>query len=131
MPGGRCLRLAVAILGCAAAGCSTIFGFEHGELVGDAASDADATPEGASGGDVAGLPEVSEAGHDSLGDLGTDLHPDPSLCQYFKGHCYYKTVLSTSWALARAECIRTGAHLVTMSSQEEQDFALTVAGGAD
>lgn len=44
------------------------------------------------------------------------------------GHCYF-TGTAAPQANAKAECVSKGAHLVTITSQAEQDFVATIGGG--
>jgi hypothetical protein len=46
------------------------------------------------------------------------------------GHCYFKAQgADASWATMRDACIALGAHLVTITSAEEQTFAQQFLGG--
>jgi hypothetical protein len=40
----------------------------------------------------------------------------------YDGHVYRLFLSDVSWATAKAECERAGAHLVTFGDEEEQDF---------
>ena len=46
------------------------------------------------------------------------------------GHCYIPLTVLSSWYVSRDRCRELGAHLVTISSAEEQSFVSTVVGSA-
>ncbi|MBK6089965.1 lectin-like protein [Ruminococcus difficilis] len=53
----------------------------------------------------------------------TDLQPVAT--QTYNGHTYEVYDINTTWALAYKTCARLGGHLVTISSQQENDFVLS------
>jgi hypothetical protein len=46
------------------------------------------------------------------------------------GHCYFPLIVMNSWFVSRDRCRELGAHLVSISSAEEQAFVNTFVGAA-
>lgn len=53
----------------------------------------------------------------------------PSAMQTFNGHRYEYYDISTTWVQANKLCETLGGHLVTVSSQEENSFIVSLSGG--
>jgi hypothetical protein len=80
------------------------------------------------GGDGAGSGGAGAGGAAGSGNSGP-CGAINAQAQAFAGHCYYRNSTPVTWSAARAACmaLSAGGHLVTITSQEEQDFVWGLA----
>ena len=75
---------------------------------------------------------ITEDGEIKEDDGTTDTKPVVTYKVEFNGHEYQVIIASgMTWEKAKAECEKRGGHLATITSQEEQDFIMTITGGTD
>jgi hypothetical protein len=72
---------------------------------------------------------------DGSGGGGTDAVADGGCVEarsmVFQGHCYFPTTARTNWTAASMACQAAGAHLVTITSAEEQAAVAPIVGTQD
>lgn len=111
----RSLLLGLAMAMC---GCTQVIGLD--QLQRDPSFDPDAapTPPATGGGDAAAM-DASRDATDAAADVAASTCPDPGSIA-FGGHCYFLLADAKSWVDAKNACAAAGAHLVTLTSSDEQ-----------
>jgi hypothetical protein len=86
---------------------------------------------GATGGTAGGAGLAGTAGGGAGG--GGPCATRNAQAQAFGGHCYYRSTTPVTWSAAKTACeaLPDGAHLVTITSQEEQTFVWNLAAMTD
>ncbi len=111
-----------------------------GGMAGSATGGAAGSATGGTGGLDAGADAPGDAPDDVSPDVAADAEPDApvpcteqgALTWAQNGHCYFAlTGQGHDWFTQRDRCTNAGAHLVTITSQGENDFVQTLVGYQD
>lgn len=116
--------------GGAAAGAGGSAGHAAGS--GDSAGSAGSTGgSGGSAGSAAGSGGSAGSAAGSGGSASAASCSEPGGAVWSgDGHCYFLLSAQSSWSVSRDDCGAAGAHLVTISSAEEQSFVGGIAGSS-
>lgn len=73
-------------------------------------------------GDITGIDDPEEPSLINSDVLSSDV-------ARYNGHVYAKSLIGVNWAVAKDYCENVGGHLVTITSQGENDFIINYSGG--